>query len=120
MTIEQRKLINETFNMAIKALEQEPCEDAISREAAIEFIDSWKTDEIICDMDVWQNEIADDIKFGISELPSVTPSRQKGNWIKKYSGYECSECACDSRRKSDFCQYCGAEMVEPQERSDME
>ena len=43
-------------------------------------------------------------------LENNQPSRRKGHWIEHEKVYECSECACDSRRKSDFCQYCGAEM----------
>ena len=45
----------------------------------------------------------------LEQLPSVQPSH-KGHWIKTNSGYECSECAIESRSKSDFCQYCGADM----------
>jgi len=36
VTKEQRKLIDDTFEMAIKALSQEPCEDAVSRQVVKE------------------------------------------------------------------------------------
>ena len=80
--------------------EQEPS-DAISREAVLS---------------LWGLRLSDkEIYMAIHDMPPVTPSRRKGHWIKTNSGYECSECAIESRSKSDFCQYCSAEMVEPQE-----
>jgi hypothetical protein len=58
----------------IKALEQEPCEDAVSRQQAIEFVN-----EVIGG----KNELADAIRDGVeavlSALPSVTP--QEPRWI---------------------------------------
>ena len=41
VTKEQRKLIDDTFDNAIKVLEQKPCEDAISRQAVFEQINCW-------------------------------------------------------------------------------
>lgn len=52
------------FEMAIKALEQEPCEDAISREDAIKCVES--------------HEYTMKAAAELRTLPSVTPSRQ---WI---------------------------------------
>lgn len=94
--------IDGAINMAISALEQEPCNDAISREALLKKqyrIDDSATLSI---RDVVNVE-------DIEDEPPVTLSRCKGHWIKTNSGYECSECAIESRSKSDFCQYCGAE-----------
>lgn len=78
VTEEQRKLIDDTFDMAIKALEQEPCENAIRREAAID----------ACDQSINLFEAVDRIK----ELPSVTQNsdnkyrkkakRWKNKWLK--------------------------------------
>ena len=81
----------------------EPCEDAISREALLK--KQYRIDDsaTLSTRDVVNVE-------DIEDAPPVTPSRRKGHWIKTNSGYECSECAIESRSKSDFCQYCGAEM----------
>lgn len=59
----------EAFEIAIKALEQEPCDDAISREEAIEAcLNGWNKGF---------NEIAEDIR----NLPSVSPQQKVGEWI---------------------------------------
>ena len=53
----------------------------------------------------------------------------KGHWIEhpheagpnwEYSRYECSECHDWAEDDSDYCPYCGAKMVEPQESEDKE
>ena len=58
--------INLALDMAIKALEQEPCEDAISRRAVKELFQEGSV------MGVYHF-------LGIDELPSVTP--KKDGWI---------------------------------------
>jgi len=71
----------EWYERAIKALEQEPCEDCISRKAIIETLnnmDRYIADELtLCDSNnkFPQNEvfIVDDVYEKIEELPSVTP-----------------------------------------------
>lgn len=93
------------LNMAIKALEQESCEDVISREAV---------DDILClysDKDGLIN--ARQAVRMVRELPSVQPSR-KGYWKYFYQNYECSECGfivADSDVEVDgyeFCPICGS------------
>ena len=74
----------EEIDMAIKALEQEPSEDCVSREAVLEYIEGSEAElghssenELVCQ----------DIK----ELPSVTPQPKIGHWrIKdgKEQGYD--------------------------------
>ena len=51
----------EALDMAIKALEQEPCEDTISRQAAIEKISET----------IWDKAVANDVKAILKELPSA-------------------------------------------------
>ena len=85
----------QAFNMAIKALEQEPCEDAVSREAAIDAALSAFSRGLLASPD-------------IRKLPSVTPERKNGKWIED----RCSECGCyvyhgDVR---NFCPMCGLDM----------
>jgi len=94
----------------IKALDQEPCEDAISRQAVLEYIEgSWaelghsSENELVCQ----------DIK----KLPSVTPQPKMGRWIDD----KCSVCGkgiedlISSREwyrneEPKLCPFCGARM----------
>ena len=51
----------------------------------------------------------------ISDLPSVTPARAKGNFTRQeledWLYVKCSECGCcNGIDDSDFCPYCGADM----------
>lgn len=123
----------EALEMAIKALEQEPCEDAISRQAVLAI-----AEDSCLDLDSYEDtkEFCNEIK----ELPLVTPQPKTGHWImrhrtynevKYYTGrdemgethtisvlerYEvdvpyCSECGKRAGDTSqDFCCVCGAKM----------
>lgn len=105
----------EPINIAIRALEQEPCEDAISRQAVLDYakdtcldLDKYEDTEIFCDE--------------IKDMPSVTPTRKKGKWITDPGiGCKCSECgrkpypyqadsSGDDYWKPDYCPNCGIEM----------
>ena len=66
-----------SLDMAIEALEQEPCSDAISRKAVLDIInfeDKWlqdaKSHNVDTKMAFWT------IKSKISELASVNPNRK--------------------------------------------
>lgn len=105
----------------IKALEQEPCEDCISREKAIVQL-SWDLSDVPLPK----------IKESLDKLPSVTPTRKQGKWVTKFHGFPpepytaCSNCDYDidfeisKLVKADaftikpyrpkFCPNCGAEM----------
>ena len=95
----------EALQVAIKALEQEPCEDAISRQSMLDYLK------------YLHGEMPEE-EF-IKELPSVTPARKKGHWIyHSDEGFvECSECGsatnCDGNIADlHFCFNCGAKMDE--------
>lgn len=114
---------SEAFKMAIKALEQEPCEDAISRQAVnklskeLVHITRDKAD-FLCNF--WE---------GLQKLSPVTPQSKTGHWFydKSIENWRCSECKetpktmgyCDSANfmtdHFKFCNHCGVKMVEPQE-----
>lgn len=68
----------EALEMAFKALEQEPCDDAISREAAICLVDELKDDlpddDHLSDMVMSHNEGILEYQTKLSLLPSVTPA----------------------------------------------
>ena len=71
--ITQRKR-NEALDTAIKALEQQPCEDAVSRETVKEMLTAEWTKYMPMESDV-------NLAFvlgKISELPSVTPKQRIG------------------------------------------
>ena len=95
----------EALDMAIKVLEQEPCEDAISRQAVVDY-----------------NNFLNELR----KLPSVQPKVKTGHWIQisSHSIYECSECG-QTVMTSDICAYefchgCGLRMVELQKSEDKE
>ena len=138
---------SEAVSLAIKALEQEPCEDAISRHEVLDLLEDTNNGWII-------NEVL--------QLPSVNPQetvtefadrcrecgakygkllRQKsktGHWILNdnqgvqavgYLTYHCSECGREISSKYHgkisllkeypYC-HCGARMIEPQESEERE
>lgn len=73
--------------MAIKALEQEPCEDAISREAALQAVSKGCQE--------WRGIYGRCEEF-INALPPITLQQKIGHWnsIPKYPdiAWSCSEC----------------------------
>ena len=94
----------------------EQSEDAISRQAAIDIVDSYSESQSNVE-DVTQDIISD-----IVALPPVNPQEPKtGHWINHYDEdakegwYECDRCHTERAFNTDFCPDCGARMVEPQE-----
>jgi len=125
------------FDMAIKALSAEPCEelefiqphkklsvnlevctDAISRQAVLDGIDNY--------IEKAQSTGAKDDFISFEELvvkalPPVTPKQKMGHWIKVVTEtdsfgnetyrYECSECGFFAFFGTErYCPYCGAKM----------
>lgn len=104
---------DEAHRMAIKALEQEPCEDVVSRTEVLKLV---RFNAF---------HVKSQIK-AIENMPSVTPQEpRKGYWIKHNTPngtyyYDCSLCGCvapctetaDSYlwKLSNFCPDCGAKM----------
>ena len=92
---------------AIKALEQEPCDDAISREKVSELLNEgwWKG--------IYPRE-------AIMALPPVTPMPKMGKWIyrKEEDSYRCSLCSFPCHKDNmgalptRYCAECGAIMQE--------
>ena len=113
----------EALDMAIKALEQQPCEDCISRQAVDEYITHLLSGYLYDE----ERTRLEELTTYIWELPSVQPTRPTGKWIKMplieagqtYS-HECSLCG---RRilitdvglsEFPYC-HCGARMAESEE-----
>ena len=92
---EFEKDFNELLNLASKALEQQPCEDCVSREQALlaltgKNLSSKNTEKLIS---LFNKRI--------KALPPVAPTYKKGKWILNetqgvqaagYKTYHCSEC----------------------------
>ena len=107
--------IRESLDMAIKALEQEPCEDAISRQAVLNTLDS--TDKFLD-----ETRTVESYKTLLEEcyknLPPVTPARPKGHWIYGYTFPDgqyrkcsvCKELVKVVAGDGNFCGHCGAKM----------
>ena len=119
----------EALDMAIKALEQDPCGDCISREAVLKAIDAkaWE----FCDYLISKgrndeqkpvSHFADNLRECVGEdLPSVTAQPKMGRWKRinkeKYvqhamSYYRCSECGEEIIGKHNYCPMCGCKMQE--------
>ena len=103
LNLDRSTMVNAALDMAIKALEQESCEDAISRKSMLDYLK------------YLHGEMSEE-EF-VKALPSVTPIIPKGHWIDHSDeGFvECSECGsatnCDGNiAELHFCFSCGAEM----------
>ncbi|MBR3251867.1 MAG: hypothetical protein IKF80_09175, partial [Erysipelotrichaceae bacterium] len=109
-----------------KALEQEPCEDAVSRQAVIDDLKQQAEE-----MSHWSERYVEQRK-GIltainivSDLPSVTPQQKTGRWIKqtlpvKPFGEDtvlCDQCGFMTAKdvETNYCPNCGAKMIKSQE-----
>ena len=112
------------LQMAIEVLEQEPCEDAISRQTVLAILkDKWN---MFSDANDAMQESIDTIEA----LPSGAPQPKIGHWIAQPSNKEqgerdfiwwkCSECGHVIFSESDrdrkefhaYCGRCGAKMEE--------
>jgi hypothetical protein len=115
------------IDLAIKALEQQPCEDCISRDAVKKLKKyrlSYDTNTTIPKSDIFV-KISD-----IKELPSVQPQPNTGEWIKEHHTIKCNNCntiiftSCDYNDREEYrnmvmddyieqykyCPECGADM----------
>jgi hypothetical protein len=105
----------QALDMAINALEQEPCEDCISREDVYDVID---------DAVLWGYPEKEFYK-AIRNLPPVQPKQMTGRWIDEGDAgngnryCHCSECGKgDEQAKTQvvpYCWWCGAKMQEVEE-----
>ena len=98
----------------IEALEQQPCDDCISRAKAIEEADK------LCLETAYDNEKVIEM---LNNLSPVTPKEKTGHWIRVtdkagYLVWECDKCGWQQKFNTNFCPDCGAKMVEPQESED--
>jgi len=99
----------EALNMSLEALKQEPCEDAISRKEVAEILNHQRFGIAQISWDI--------ISEKIKALPSVTPTREHGEWERGYSYpdgqyVKCSVCSeiIKCTYPMHFCPNCGADM----------
>lgn len=93
---------NEALDMAIKALEQHPCEDTISRQEAIRVAEQGQIQGY-----VWQFK-------KLCTLSSVEPERKTGKWHVEGFNVWCTNCGFHPKALEAFnyCPSCGAKMEE--------
>ena len=82
-----------------EALEQQPCEDCISRQAVIE---------------ITAETGALETQSRVRELPSVTPKEKTAKWIYKqgiFGAVYCSKCDFELKtNNTKYCPNCGCQM----------
>lgn len=119
--------LNDALDVAIKALEQQSCEDCISRQATIEAIykkyiggkDAIKNAPI---NDLYADGLAEAVD-AVWDMPSVQPTRPIGRWIDiqyfknddTYYRPKCPFCSIEPKEYSNYCPNCGAKMQEVEE-----
>ena len=105
--------ISEAYKIAFKALEQEPCEDCISRQAVLDIF-AEKADATRPYSEAWET---------VKKLPPVTPQPKTGHWEKNTDGLFCFHtCSCCGNLAPKvgqyfppYCPECGARMAESEE-----
>ena len=108
---------NTALDVTVEALEQEPCEDCVSRKAVLEYIEG-------SDAELGHSSENEIVCQDIKELPSVTPARKKGKWIDIMVGDMPAQ-ACDQCNTfyplaytgggHKYCPNCGSFMMEGEE-----
>ena len=99
---------------------QEPCDDAISRQAAIIAMKKLETEDIErygCSIPEGFN--AEAAIEALQVLPPVTPQPRSGEWIERFDEigkwYECDQCHTDWGGPVNYCPNCGCKMTEVEE-----
>ena len=113
--------------LEIKALEQQPCEDCISRQAVLDGVDRYIYKSQSTGT---QDDFYSFAELVVKELPSVTPKEKTGKWIMTsayfpgaYGNIHYVKCSCCNEYnlgKGNYCPNCGARMFEPQESKEDE
>lgn len=104
----EKDVAKEALENYIKALEQQPCEDCISRKEMLKYQEYLHGK--------MSNEENHKLWEFIKQLPSVTPKPEIGHWILLANElYMCSECYAKWTMRLNYCPDCGAKMKEDAE-----
>jgi len=107
---EEHRQLAEWLKDYKRLLEQEPCEEAISRAEILDELNR-----------LGRNAFKDDTDYDnffafVDSLSPVTPQQKTGHWIYKTTeGQFCSICDGQSVWKFNYCPNCGAKMKEVEE-----
>ena len=112
LSLTQKKTKNRFIHLVrdmAPSAEEEPCEDAVSREAVSEWLKQYGQDVLhgkykFSLMYIWKN---------LMDLPSAQPERKIGKWLRSGNcifPYECDQCGDTNERATPFCPNCGAKM----------
>ena len=109
----------EAFDMAMKALEQEPFEDCVRRSDVMVLIEDTNLKHLSFTRGISQKAF-EDLLNGAQDLLPVTPKPKTGRWIKG----KCDQCGgyapfwpmASTYYRSKYCPNCGARMVESEDK----
>lgn len=103
------------YNAIIKALEQQPSEDCVSRKAVLDTL--MKCEKPCDDRQDFYLDSTTEFEEEIKALKPVTPTRKQGKWDKGYgfpdgAYWKCSCCneLIKVRYPMNYCPNCGAGM----------
>ena len=89
---------NEALEMAIKALDKEPCEDAVSRASVFEILGNLMSIPYDLDRPINKDDVSESMD-AIRVLPSVTPAPKKchneNHDYAEYDQFVCSNCGIE-------------------------
>jgi hypothetical protein len=129
----ENSYMGEYLRETLKMLQEEPCEDAISKASVFEILGNLMSIPYDFDRQITEKDVSESMDE-IGALPHVTPTRKKGKWIKigdKGFGWsdtvicKCSECEyktefrgkfdgqyliVDQEHAHKYCPSCGTEM----------
>lgn len=112
---------DKALKMGIESLRKEPCADAISKASVFEILGNLMSIPYDFDRRITEKDVSESMDE-IRDLPSVTPTRKKGKWIRKpirnakggcvSAEMICTCCGKDNNcdKKLNYCPNCGAEM----------
>ena len=112
--------VNKAICNNLKSLEQQPCEDCISRQRVFNDLENIsKGSEHPRQAFVFVDECVD----YITSVPAVMPTRPTGRWIDiqyfkaddTYYRPKCPFCSTEPKEYSNYCPNCGAKMQEVEE-----
>ena len=89
------------YEDASKKYRQEPCDDAISRQAALDCFTATKLKKF--DFILYARE-------EIKKLPPVILQQKSGKWEDLHRCWVCSECGQETHIEHKYCPNCGADM----------